>query len=76
VLLQPAAARLVEDGYRWVKEIAQPEVASAGELLAAARTSRDSAQGEIRTARHDGISNYSWTFRWRPWWHPALAAIG
>ena len=27
VLLLPAAAGVVEDGYRWVKEIVQPEVA-------------------------------------------------
>jgi hypothetical protein len=75
-LLQPAAARVVEDGYRWVKQIVRPGVASAGKILATARTSRDSAQGAIRTAPQDDISNYSWTFRWRPGWRPALAAIG
>jgi hypothetical protein len=76
VLLQPAAARVVEDGHRRLKEIAQPEVASAGEMLAISRTNRDSAQDAIRTARHDDIGNGSRTFCWPPVWRPALAAIG
>lgn len=43
VLLQSAAARVLEDGHRRVKEIAQPELGSAGEMLAISRMSRVSA---------------------------------
>jgi hypothetical protein len=52
---------VVDAGYRWEKDVAQPEFASAGAIPPVANTSEDAASRANRTVRVDHIGMYSWT---------------